>query len=812
MRRLAAMLGRTRRAAWVMPAALAAVLTGYLAWGAWVFARHPAWLYLNQKWWREWLRPSHDGVLLLVVVMWLLAAFLYWWPRRRQSQDAGLVIVVAMVAIGAVLGTASLAPCRGGQSRTAVAAWVLSLYVGSLEPRYGPGMTCPSAQLPLALQLARTVCLGATLVGALAAAAVLWRQPIGRLRARLVKDATILTGLDAMTIPLLRQLTASGPRSHVVVIEPDPRHPLLEEARSTGAQLVVADPASSRVLMPLLRGLRGPQLRYLFALRPEAAENEEVLNAAKFVLSHSRADPDRPPHLIARVDDPRHADLWRGDRIGASDLWFEDALSPQESTACAVLNQVSRTPARQLLLCGDSTLALAVLLELARRAWERQGLAQSAASGQAADGLADPATGPDDAARRAMNPRPAERVLLLDRRAADLRREYLATSPQLIVQALPRVDIRTGVWRDDLLRCLDALTPSEAAETAVVIADTPSEAGLHEAGRVARLHPGTPVFVLSSDGAGVAGAVFDRLRPFQRALIVDGQAPEDTWTRIARHWHESYRLQHPAVSDGPRKLTRRPWEDLDEFIREDNILQLRSIMAAVAARHRHWVPSRTVAPGSFVELTERELQGVAGEEHCRWYERRRKAGWRAAAGEETDNDAALINSNVRPWADLPEDRRASAAEHVRTQIAQLEAVGYMPVLPDAGPEDALEFRRIGQVRAKRLTGRWTWKRTSGDELSGVAGDWHVIDEIGDERTVRDPEFQASHELLGGHRWRRIGTVRAWQVDETVVLRTMEGRAVAERADWIVQGRRGERWPVTDEQFSRGYEAVPPGGQ
>src|SRR5579859_3419358 len=281
--RFAAVLRRGRPAAWCVPLVPAVVLTGYLAWGAWVSARDPSWLYRDGTWWRAWLRPDQDGLLVAFVVLWLLAALLFWWPRRRQPEDAGLIVVAAMAVIGAVLGTASLAPCRGGQTRSAVVSWVLSLYVGALEPRYGPGTTCPG-QLPLALQMGRTVCLGATLVGALAAAAMLWRQPVARIRARLVKDATILTGLDAMTISLLHRLTSAGRPASVVVIEPDRNHPLLEEARRTGAQVVVADPRSPQVLLPLLRGLRGPQLRYLFALRPEATDNEAVLAAARHAL------------------------------------------------------------------------------------------------------------------------------------------------------------------------------------------------------------------------------------------------------------------------------------------------------------------------------------------------------------------------------------------------------------------------------------------------------------------------------------------------------------------------------------------------
>jgi hypothetical protein len=64
--------------------------------------------------------------------------------------------------------------------------------------------------------------------------------------ASLVKDATVVTGLDAMTIPRLHRLTAAGRPSSVVVIEPDHSHPLLDEAWATGAQIVVADPRSEQ--------------------------------------------------------------------------------------------------------------------------------------------------------------------------------------------------------------------------------------------------------------------------------------------------------------------------------------------------------------------------------------------------------------------------------------------------------------------------------------------------------------------------------------------------------------------------------------
>lgn len=797
----------TRRATWLVPAVLAAAVTGYLAWGAWVSAADKRWLYLTQAWWRTWLRPGNVEAPLALVVLWLIALLCYWWPRRLQPQVVGLTIVVAMVVIGGVLTCSALTPCRGGQTEGAVAGWMLDLYVGN-PPPYPFG----ACQLPpsLAFQYGGAISLVATLAGALAVAVVLWREPLRRLRARLVWDVTVLTGLDALTLPLLQRLAQTRRPGSIVVIEPDGSHALLEEARATGARVMIADPASPRVILPVLAGRRGCALRYLYALRQDAAENEAVLTAANGILHHYRPDPDRQPHLVARIDDPRHADHWRSRHSGTSGLSLEDALSPLESTACALVNQIFSARAQQLLLCGDTTLALAILLELARRAWEGRGLAQAAALGRAAqlEGARLDGTGLDETGLRAPVPCPVQRVVLLDRRAEDLRREYQATSPPSVAAAAPQIQVEPTPWPERLLAMLDALAPAEADETAVVVADARCEASMHEAGRVARLHPGTPVFVLTSDGAGASHPIFDRLQPFQRTFLVDGEEPEDTWTRVARHWHECFRMRHPGMPGEPPSITRRPWADLDEFIRQDNILQLRSVMTAVAARGRDWVPARAVPPGSFIELTGRDVTEVARAEHTRWYQRRLAAGWSAGGSRGGSRPGmtpnARVNSRAVPWADLPAEERSRNISNLRAQLAQLEDVGFMPVVPPGGPAEAAEFRRIGTVRAKRLHARRPWTRLSGDELHGDAGDWRVVDDWGDERTVRDLEFRDSHEPLGGEVWRRTGTLRAWQASEVLILRTMEGQATAQPGDWIVEGRRGERWPVPDDQFRRSY--------
>ena len=797
-----------RRSAWIAPAAAAVFLTGLLCWGAWVAAHHPAQFYADGAWTHAWLRPDRSVVALSASGLWLAAGLLYSWPRRLSAHIVGLTLVVTMVIIGGVLATAALAPCRGGQSAGAVVAWVLSLYTGQLEPVYGAGLHtgCPGT-IPPALQLGRAVCVGATLVGATAAAAVLWRQPVGRLRARMVRDAVVLTGLDAITFPLLRRLTGQGRPGRVVVIEPDPGHPLLPEARATGARIMIADPTSARVLKPVIAGWRGCALRMLYAMSGVAAANEAVLAAARPILDRYAADPERQPHLVARIDDPRHADHWRGRHGGSASRWFEDALSPAEATARALVADLYRIGAEQLLLCGDSTLALAILLELAHRGWEWHGLGAAAAAGAAV------ASGAGGGGRRRPGwrapaptavPPPVRRVLLIDSRAEDLRREYLATSPWLSVpEALPAVDVRTAPWPDELLAVLDGMPPEDAARTATVVATVVTGGGMHEAGRVARMHPDNPLYMLSADGSGIGAPIFDQLRPFERGILVDGEPPEDTWTRIARHRHECYRLSHPVPPDDPRAANRLPWAELDEFIRQDNILQLRTILVSVAALGREWIPARSVVPGSFIELADGELLTIAQADHTRWYLRRRTLGRQPPGA-----GGAAVNPIFRPWDELTDEQRVSHADYTRSQIAQLEDAGFVPVVPAGGPDRAARFRRIGAVRARRLTAQRTWLRRNGDVLQGEAGDWRVVDPKGGERTVGDPQFRASHLHRGGEEWDRKGVFLAWQVTETTVVRTLEGPSTAGAGDWIVESPGGERWPVPDGQFQQGYRALP----
>jgi hypothetical protein len=775
------------RHAWLVPGILAAAAVGLLCWGAWVYGYDAHWFARSPAWLRAILQTDQNWTPVVTLALLLAALGVYWWPRRRQQVPIALMAVVVLVLVAAALGTAAYVPCRGAMSTTGVTFWIFQLYVGQPPNMIYQSVTSGAACVgtpPPALQLGQIVGLGATGIGAIAIASVLWRQPLDRLQSRFAFDATIFTGLSPLTIPLLKRLTeaARSPRA-IIVIEPDEDNPLLKEARLTGARVVIGDPALPELLRPIISSLRGCALSNLYALRDKVADNEKVIDEAARIVGGYAADPNRQPHLVAFIDDPRHADHWRGARSGRSGVWFEDALSSAESTARGLASRVLRMEPHHLLVCGDSTLTRAILLELARRAWEQAELVKAAEAGRAAEpDLPPPADEPA--------PLPLHGVTLLDLRSADIKREYLASAPSAILKSLPNVTAHPVRWRDHLLRMLDSMDPAQARETAVIITEEPPGSGVHEAGRVARLHKDTPVFVLASSGDAMGDAIFDHLYLFEPGLLIEGEVPEDSWTRVARHWHECYRLSRPVPLGHAKAPARRSWAELDPFLRQDNILLLRSILSEVAKRGRRWAPVHMVPEGSVIELSDEDLTRIATAEHTRWLRRR------LAAGES--------GQNVVSWAELPPSMRSSVIGSLCDQLAQLEDVGFVPVVPAGGPPTAARFERVGLVRASQLTEPLAWTNHAGEQMHGFAGDWRVIDDAGNLRTITDPDFQSSHEPTGDGRWRRVGTYVAWQVSETVVVRTKEGKATARRDDWVVEAPTGERWPVKNEQFAWSY--------
>jgi hypothetical protein len=115
------------------------------------------------------------------------------------------------------------------------------------------------------------------------------------------------------------------------------------------------------------------------------------------------------------------------------------------------------------------------------------------------------------------------------------------------------------------------------------------------------------------------------------------------------------------------------------------------------------------------------------------------------------------------------------------------------------------YRRCGEVCAKQMAHDWTWTTNTGEAMRARAGDWAVLDDAGDERSVAAEVFDSTHVQIGPHRYRRIGTVLARCATGHELIATLEGNVVANEGDWVVRGENAEQWVVPAPQFSNTYE-------
>src|SRR5690606_7731040 len=141
--------------------------------------------------------------------------------------------------------------------------------------------------------------------------------------------------------------------------------------------------------------------------------------------------------------------------------------------------------------------------------------------------------------------------------------------------------------------------------------------------------------------------------------------PEDSWAELARHQHTMYL----AASGTDPRPARRPWgepwtdpeERLPEFIREDNVRQLRALLTGLPNLETGliWVPYDGT-PGDALNAS--EIDVLAESEHFRWVALRLQNGWRGLPGDapadETPaarrsrlsrEDAERRNANLREW-------------------------------------------------------------------------------------------------------------------------------------------------------------------
>jgi hypothetical protein len=561
-------------------------------------------------------------------------------------------------------------------------------------------------------------------------------------------------------------------------------------------------------------------LHRFYAVGPQQSANIAACEAVESVLGGTRQSSEDPlswpfvPRLTARFANPQAADEWRVAEIGTTH-WFKDAITVDDATARHLVAAMGELPAgSSVLIAGDSALTLAVLDELAWNCWTATRL-----SGERSE--------------------PPTVVLIgttADRTLRDWENHRAPCSSEV------RVTAQTVEWEDACLQYVK-LNPAPGA---ILLTDPPQIRTDAQASRVARL-TGTRVIGLGRHAdlqLGSPDAKPGQFTAFPPTLLgtrVEGSdVPEDSWTSLARFEHNLYLASAPANG----RSARMAWPDdgktrLDEFYRQDNLRQLRLLMANVSDR-ADWKWETVTANDIKCAVPDDLLTELAEAEHVRWLNYRLAAGWACPTGNtplpQEPKERAIffeehkLNPNMRDWGTgAPYVRSGNGRSTLQTgandssaatQIAEWNkhivrgliddlyhwGLGLQPADPSFRLTDVTTFQRTGIVRAEKLTTSWQTTTSHGDVLTAAAGDWKVIGADGQARPVSATAFPQSY-VPDGSNYRRIGTVRGRRLSAAEEVASPEGTLHAAAGMWFLTDPNGDSWAVDHSYLVANYEAL-----
>lgn len=720
--------------------------------------------------------PAMTLTVALAVVA--LSLVLVAAPSRTSGRRVPLLVSAWSAAAAAPLAFLGYLPCpQDGPPVWEAINSTLSLFFGSFEKPFGAGTSCPYPT-PLAMHVARGFALVATASGATSVLLTVSRAQLDRLSVYRARSLTVVVGLDGPSWELVDHLAAQRSAGHRTVLLTSEVEPaVVERARAARLLVVRTDPDD---LLGLREGVRPPRVDRVYLLSGDDALNRSrAARLRELLMTEGRPADAAPLTVVARIDDPWHADEWRKSLVG-DPLVAADAVGLYEATSASLVSTLRRQPLSSLLIVGDGPLTLALCAELSQLGRELQFLG--------------------DAGRL-----PA--VTVLCPRATELVEDHRVLQRRFASDPLEVAGVDA---EPTLAAVLERV--ADAPDAAVVITRRDTRLGTQlgirlPALRVLELGAGSDV--ATPDVTTVGSLVL-----FGLSLASPG-GEEDAWERAARLIHERYRRRYPQARLAV------PWEELPEFYRGSNRRQLGVVRRAMVTLGRTWSPTapedtgfdeallESGSPEAVIQeglglfgLTEGELGELARLEHESWVRHYRAAGWQLGGRD----DDARRHPDLLAWADLPAARRRSAMAGVVDTLMQLRALGHRAVRP-VETEAWQQFERVGTVTARRLAETHVWRAPTGEELTGRPGDWLVTDERGRRRTVTEASFHLTHVHLEGDRWQRTAVVEARPARPGEVVHTQEGSTTAGEDGWVVRDADRNSWIVPEDQFRAGYRPV-----
>ncbi len=700
---------------------------------------------------------------ILVEVVLGAAAFGTWrWVNRRKSRPFAVVLFGLGILTVVVLASASYAACPDvGLSQVwSVVTRVVGLVTNNYDvAQFASTTGCRLGNPPLALQFARLAQLMVLLVAATGAVIALLPGQVARVATRSARRIWLVVGVDDTASVMLPALTAGAGGGTLAVITTDPFASWLGQARAAGWRVIIGDPHDVPLLRRMLvRGQRRA-LRGLAVLAADSLETQRLVTAVEHAVEGSTSR--EPVRALLRIDDPWQAEDWRRRYLGRTARWIVDTISENEVTARLLVEDALVRGADRLLITGHSDLTFAIVAELAQQARERAVIGDT---------------------------RPMPVVVLVGPTAHEAEEEHRLSQERFGNQ------VRLEMTIESAARLVDVIERELAVVGALAVLFTEAKsADQRLAARLGATYPGLFVYTRRAEVTGLgAEPLLAQVRAFGMTLDAgSGGRPVDRWERIARLAHEHYLAGHsdsrlPAWDSG-----------LPRFYRESNVRAvLRTLISAVEVG-RSWGASKL--PAGAVSLD--QLESMAQLEHESWIQFYGRHKWTYAA---TRDDVRRHHPYLLPWGDLPEEGRERARDLVRSMLALLETLGYRSF--DDPKKQWQRYRRIGEVTAVRHQEPWTWFTVDGDEMRGESGDWQVTDEAG-TRSIKPHIFAATHEHVGGDRYRRTGEVEARPAVQGEVVQSPEGTATARKGQYVMKGDTGEQWLVPASHVGRGYEPL-----
>ncbi|WIM95352.1 NAD-binding protein [Actinoplanes oblitus] len=559
-----------------------------------------------------------------------------------------------------------------------------------------------AVRLPPALQVARFVAPAVTLYALFEAGRLLLATEWRRWRARRSRDHVVICGDTSVARTLADRLYQAGQR--VVWVRSRPIGPL--ELRHRALLGVQGDPRDPDVL----RGAAAGRAAVVYACTGESAANLTIAAAVARLAPSSRPgmavyaqihEPDWALTLQARRLSVPEATAHRLDFFHLDDLAVRVLLAerplltapaappppsaseppsppeaasgpPSPSPASPPAPSVPPGPspplsrpgggAPRLLLAGDSTLARALLAELARH-WR---LHRPDPGARVEVDLVAPN------AARVLERLARRRPALLD---ACRVTPYDGTVGDLLDAATPRYDHAFLCFTDEkygLQLALSEYRLWHAVDGDLVVAVD----GLAELADAFRPEQAPPLL----------DPLNGRLRLF--SPVAAGGDPalitEDLSERLARLIHERYLVARLARGDAMGSAAAMaPWSDLDHALRRANLLQAADIGPKLHQVHCAIVPRD--AAGDDFRFTGDEVEELARRESGRWV-----AATLAESAATGLPVAARYRAYLREWDDLPPEGKERCRAAIRDIPEILGEAGFQVVrLSDTGANRAL---------------------------------------------------------------------------------------------------------------------------